>query len=481
MVPPANDHLKKSELHVKGYSVIYNQKGFFIGYSDDAEDFQNTKNEMARYRACIASLKNPWEDPRADWKFRTDVRWKNPPMTYQEYCTMSASENREELQKKWSDWNDWRVKRYCPCQGDLRPAPDGRRRSIHSPWDDKICRTGFDIRPKGKTLTSPSSQNQEQDPPSPDGDSEPMNINGQSSIQKSDTVETHTLQGSEGQLRKPTIVVRADVIAARSLSWHNLVNARSDDLLALQAGNRLEIDLSGKAEVISSLKEDLGPDFQVSKSKDHPNCSLVRPVNPELPPDSPALLNFKARRKEMEGIEHFLDRDFMHFGNFAPSLRGFKPGKEIDDWMLSFFQKAYRNHDIRGDASLFNERRFQASRYVMLHDQLIADTQGRHEESQEFIRQAPCFDPKTGNWVLRPFNLGRCERTSGPSHVEDGGGDAPEPASLCCENPLGPSRYTGDAAQRSSQDMDRSSPAQFLEARSELDRHNVDTNSEGFP
>jgi hypothetical protein len=183
-------------------------------------------------------------------------------------------------------------------------------------------------------------------------------------------------------------------------------------------------------QIKQSLKEDLVPDFLVAKSKDHPNCSSVRPVNPEPPPDSPALANFKARRTEMEEIEHFLDRDFMHFGNFAPFLRRYKPGKERDDWMLSFFQKAYRNHDFKADEWLFNERCFQASRYVMLHDQLIADTQGRHEEFQEFLSQAPCFDPGSGNWVLRPFNtrkvqLGRCERTYGPSHVDDGGGDAP--------------------------------------------------------
>jgi hypothetical protein len=278
-----------------------------------------------------------------------------------------------------------------------------------------------------------------------------VNSTEQSRIQEIETVETHTLQGSEGQLRKPTTVVRADEIAARSLYRHNLVNAPSDDLLALQAENRLELDLSGKAEVISSLKEDLGPDFLVSKSKDHPNCSLVRPVNPEPPPDSPALVNFKARRTEMEEIEHFLNRDFMHFGNFAPFLRRFKPGKERDDWMLTFFQRAYRNHDFRGDESLFNERCFQASRYVMLFDQAIADTQGHREETKEFLSQAPCFDLDSGNWVLRPINvrkaeLGRCERTYGPSHVVDGGGDAPEPASLCCEKPLGPSRCTCAAA-----------------------------------
>jgi hypothetical protein len=67
-----------------------------------------------------------------------------------------------------------------------------------------------------------------------------MNTIGQSSIQKSETVDTDILQGSEGQLRKPPTLSRADVIAALSFSRHNFVNARSDDLLALQAENQPE-------------------------------------------------------------------------------------------------------------------------------------------------------------------------------------------------------------------------------------------------
>jgi hypothetical protein len=485
MVSPEDSLLKEQQLQIGGYSIIYDKHGRFAGYSDDAEDIQHTKEVMARSRPIpvsqVISGEIPWDARKFDSKFDTDVPWQNPPMTYQEYCTMSTSENQAELRKKWADWNAWRVMRYRPCWGEIRPAPDGRRRTIDSPWPDKIWRTGHEDLWKERKLAQSSSQNQNQEPPSPDGDSELMNINGQSSIQKSDTVESRTLQGSEGQLRKPTIVVRADVIAARCHTRHNLVDARSDDLLASQAENRLELDLSGKAEVISSLKEGLGPDFQVSKSKDHPNCSLVRPVNPESASDSPTLLNFKGRRKEMEEIEHFLDRDFMHFGNFAPFLRRFKPRKERDDWLLTFFQKAYRNHDFRGDDSLFNERCYQASRYVSLYDQAIVDTQGRREESQEAVKQAPSYDLASGNWVLRPFNLGRCERTYGPSHVVDGGGDAPEPAPLCCEKPFGPSRCTGDATQRSSQDMDRSSPVQFSDTRAESDRHNVDTDLEGYP
>jgi hypothetical protein len=110
------------------------------------------------------------------------------------------------------------------------------------------------------------------EPVSSEDDPESMNINRQSSIQETETVETHNLQSSEGQLRKPTDVFKAEVIAAFMPERHNPVFARSDDLLALKAENRLELDLSGKAEVRSCLKEDLGPDFQVSKSKDHPNC-----------------------------------------------------------------------------------------------------------------------------------------------------------------------------------------------------------------
>jgi hypothetical protein len=69
-------------------------------------------------------------------------------------------------------------------------------------------------------------------------------------------------------------------------------------------------------------------------------------------------------------------------------------------------------------------------------------------------------------------------------HVDDGGGDALEPAPLCYEKPLGPSRYTGDVTQRGSddtQEMDRSSPVPSSGIRAESDRHNVDTGPEDLP
>jgi hypothetical protein len=53
------------------------------------------------------------------------------------------------------------------------------------------------------------------------------------------------------------------------------VDARSDDLLALQAmGNQPEHDLSGKAEVVSSLNSE--PEVLVSESKTFTNCLSVR-------------------------------------------------------------------------------------------------------------------------------------------------------------------------------------------------------------
>jgi hypothetical protein len=83
---------------------------------------------------------------------------------------------------------------------------------------------------------------------------------------------------------------------------------------------------------------------------------------------------------------------------------------------------------------------------------------------------------------LYPYNLGQCERTSGPSHVVDGGGDALKPDSLSCERTSGPSHVGeggGDVAQRSSDDSeDRSSPAQSQRFRAGSDRHNVGTDPE---
>jgi hypothetical protein len=201
-------------------------------------------------------------------------------------------------------------------------------------------------------------------------------------------------------------------------------------------------------------------------------------------------------------------------------LRTFKPGQARDEWLAEFFDKTYWKHDFKGDDALFNERCRLASQYVTMHDQAKADVQGYQEFWDDCSRKGPKFDPTLGKCVFRPFNLGQCRRTSGPSHVVAGGGVALEPTSLYCEKPLGPSRYTGVAIQRrpshgpheffvSKQvpkdpvefekyldeaekeamrsgpiyfpEEDRSSPVQCSGSRAESDRHNVDTGSEGLP
>jgi hypothetical protein len=82
-------------------------------------------------------------------------------------------------------------------------------------------------------------------------------------------VETHDLQGSEGQLRKPTKLFGVGVIAT-PFRKDNEVNARSDDLLALQAvEGQLEDNTSG-LDVAPSLN--LHPEISISESRTFTNC-----------------------------------------------------------------------------------------------------------------------------------------------------------------------------------------------------------------
>jgi hypothetical protein len=445
---------------------LYDRFGNFAGYSDDEEDIANTKRIRAELGRDLLSLKEA--------RFMTDVPWINPPPLGKGHVWGCAPED-VELTKRWDDWLKWHSQRYRPCLGEIRPAPNGRKRDIFSyrldhfkiyPENESPIRDYVNNRwisekewyfawMEGRVselfspLPTPSSQSQPPSPPPPPPSpiivSEETNKSGQSRIQELNSVDSHNLQSSEGQLRKPTNIVLVDVIATICLC-NDTVNARSDDLLALQTENQPELDLLGKAEVNSRLNEERGSLFEIQK--DHPNCSLVRPVNPELPPDSPTLLEFKRRRRAMEEIEHFLDQDRPHFGNFVSSLRSFKPGPDRDEWLAEFFEKVYFRHDFRGDDTFFDERCNSATFYVKLYDQAIADRQGFQEFLEDHSRKEPVYDYDLDKSVSRPFNLGQCRRTSGPSHVVVGGGVALEPTLLCCEKPLGPSRYTGDAPQR---------------------------------
>jgi hypothetical protein len=257
------------------------------------------------------------------------------------------------------------------------------------------------------------------------------------------------------------------------------VNARSDDLLALQAEQRLQLELSGKAELTSSLKPKL--ETLVSKSKTFTNCSLVRPVNP------PTVPRWKEREREITEIRNFLDRDWS-FTGLESGLCQFKPGPspERDAWFLEFFRGAYNGHNFKTDQCLFNERCRLVSQYVALRDEDMMDEEVAVERLVDIKRdwRSSQFVPDRG-WVqssLYPYNLGQCERTSGPSHVVDGGGDALEPASLSCKRTFGPSHVEdggGDAAQRSSEESeDRSSPVQQMGSFAGSDSHNVATDPE---
>jgi hypothetical protein len=265
------------------------------------------------------------------------------------------------------------------------------------------------------------------------------------------------------------------VIATPSLG-HDQVNARSDDLLALQSEQRLQLELSGKAEPMTRVKSSL--ETLTSNSKTVTKCSLVRPVNP------PTVPRWKEREREMAEIRHFLDRGWS-FTGLESGLCQFMPGSspELDAWLLEFFRGVYNGHNFKSDQCLFDERCRLVSQYVALRDEDMLDEEGavvclvdikRDRRSSKFV-------PDRG-WVQSSsysYNLGQCERTSGLSHVVDGGGDALEPASLSCERTSGPSHVEdggGDAAQRSyCETEDRSSLVQSLGSLAGSDSHNVGT------
>jgi hypothetical protein len=274
--------------------------------------------------------------------------------------------------------------------------------------------------------------------------------NGQSVIQDNQAVETHNLQSSEGPLRKPTKLFGVDVIAT-PFRKDNEVNARSDDLLALQAlGNQQERSLDEEGDTVSSLNSNL--EILVSESKTFTNHLLVRCETPAS--------KFQERRREMLEVEHFLDKDF-RFSGFGGQFKSLDPGPIRDQWFEGFLKGIWRWHH-KGD-DLFQERMWQICRFIALYDEELSDKSGRFEE-KERCRRAMCSSHVVaGGGValssLVPYSL-KCERASGPSHVDEGGGDALQ----------GISYSSGD----------RSSPVQSERFRAGVDRHNVDTISGGF-
>jgi hypothetical protein len=168
----------------------------------------------------------------------------------------------------------------------------------------------------------------------------------------------------------------------------------------------------------------------------------------------------------MAEIEHFLDQDW-RFKGFVDGLKRVNPGQERHDWFGIFMKGVYRYGFYKDEKIMIQQRACQACVYITLYDEDSADSEGLPKELEDLRIQwkSKFFDPVRGRWVSRscvpydPKKLGQCERTSGPSHVEEGG---------------------GDALQRKSQDKDRSSRNRIQRFHAGTDRHNVDTIPGGF-
>jgi hypothetical protein len=157
------------------------------------------------------------------------------------------------------------------------------------------------------------------------------------------------------------------------------VNARSDDLLALQAEQQLELELSGKAEVMLSLKSD--SEILISQSKTFTNCSLVRPVTPSPPSQ------FQERRKEMKEIEKFLAQDSWRFAWIAKETRETSPGPDRDKMMDDFWKSIWKTGYYKAEYGLIKARCWYVCRYVALWDEQLSDVSGQREDQERRERR----------------------------------------------------------------------------------------------
>jgi hypothetical protein len=161
----------------------------------------------------------------------------------------------------------------------------------------------------------------------------------------------------------------------------------------------------------------------------------------------------------MDEIEHFLSLDW-RFAGFVSEFKKVALSPERDRWSDNFFRSVWRFGHYMGQEPMIRSRCYQACVYVTLYDEECADTEGLNQAYEDLRRDwcSTFFDPARG-WVSKPYNLNQCERTYGPSHVDDGGGDALN-STLRGERAIGPSHVDdggGDASQKVSME-DRSSP-----------------------
>jgi hypothetical protein len=135
--------------------------------------------------------------------------------------------------------------------------------------------------------------------------------------------------------------------------------------------------------------------------------------------------------------------------------------------MEEFWTWVWKYGYYKDEHALIRGRCREVCRFIALYDEKLSDVSGLREEEERCLKlEGSCHYVSNKGWVHSsyvPCDLGQCERTFGPGHVVDGGGDALEPYPMNSERTFGPSHVEdgrGDALQRISQDMDRSSPVQ---------------------
>jgi hypothetical protein len=154
----------------------------------------------------------------------------------------------------------------------------------------------------------------------------------------------------------------------------------------------------------------------------------------------------------MREIEHFLEQDY-RFRGYTQELKFYPPGPERDAWLDNFFRRVWWGGHFKTEEVMIRSRVYQACVYTTLHD-----------EQEDYLIQCertygPSHVEEGGGDALDSIRM-KSERTYGPSHVEDGGGDALDSIRMKSERTYGPSHVVdggGDAFHLESGVMHRSS------------------------
>jgi hypothetical protein len=203
-----------------------------------------------------------------------------------------------------------------------------------------------------------------------------------------------------------------DVIAAFSLG-DELVHADGDDLLALEATEKqLEHTHAEIGGIVSSLNSN--PDIMISESRKFTGCSLVRC---ETPTSKRA-----ERRKRMRDDEPHLHSGWRSRGILEQIKFSF-PGPDRGNLIDEFWAGAYQSYYL-SEHDLIRARGRVLAEYIALHDEDNADEKGAMEDWERVRRSWRPNHVVVGRGVDQRSDSLKSERSYGPSHVEDGGGDA---------------------------------------------------------